>query len=413
MDSEENIVNLMRKVKMCIDKNESEQKNKKTLFNIFTILRDESEEVNLHSKFIYELLNINGTHEMGEVYLKSFLNIIQFEYNGMDLSKAKVKREYENIDILICLGNKAIIIENKIYAGDQENQLNRYNNKLLGKGYRDEDIVIYYLTLDGHSPDPDSIKGLNKEINLISYDKEILCWIDTCISQSEKYPAIKEILKQYEGVVKKLTNNSMEDKFKMELVELLMSEDNFKTALKINIVVNDAKLKIMKNFWEQLEKLLSTLMENKNCTLTKYNYYKNSIDDYYKPRKKILSLTYLVKEVTEDINLYFTIEINWKLYYGFFLGKNQENSSKIIRDINNRKVATEYCDDILKLNDSFHDKKSTSWLGWRYVYDKEVGNKYNFMEFDSDNTVNLSNEKYMEETINSICEEIGELLNFK
>jgi hypothetical protein len=413
MDNEEKILKLMGKVKVCIDKNESEQKNKKTLFNIFTILRDESEEVHLHSKFIYELLNINGTHDMGEVYLKSFLNIIQFEYTGMDLSKAKVKREYENIDILICLGNKAIMIENKIYAGDQENQLNRYNNKLLGKGYRDEDILIYYLTLDGHSPDTDSIKGLNKEINLISYDKEILCWIDTCISQSENYPAIKEILKQYEGVVKKLTNNSMEDKFKMELVELLMSEDNFKTALKINNVVNDAKLKIMKNFWEQLEKSLSPLMENKNCTLTNYNYYKNSIADYYKPGKKILSLTYLVKEVTEDINLYFTIEINWKLYYGFFLGKNQGNSSKIIRDIDNREVATEYCDNILKLNDSFHDKKSTSWLGWRYVYDKEVGNKYNFMEFDSDNTVNLSNEKYMEEIINSICEEIGELLNFK
>jgi len=42
-------------------------------FNIFSILRQETDEVNLHSRFIYELLNPKGSHNQGDTFLEIFL----------------------------------------------------------------------------------------------------------------------------------------------------------------------------------------------------------------------------------------------------------------------------------------------------------------------------------------------------
>ncbi|MBO0201250.1 PD-(D/E)XK nuclease family protein, partial [Vibrio alginolyticus] len=48
-------------------------------FNIFSILRNESEEVALHSRFIGELLNPNGSHGQGRLFQQLFLQQLQGE----------------------------------------------------------------------------------------------------------------------------------------------------------------------------------------------------------------------------------------------------------------------------------------------------------------------------------------------
>ena len=45
----------------------------KHAFNIFSILRHEDDEVNLHSRFIAELLDPQGTHGMGMAFLERWL----------------------------------------------------------------------------------------------------------------------------------------------------------------------------------------------------------------------------------------------------------------------------------------------------------------------------------------------------
>lgn len=42
-------------------------------FNIFSILRSESDEVYLHSQFLAELLNPKGSHNQGDILLGLFL----------------------------------------------------------------------------------------------------------------------------------------------------------------------------------------------------------------------------------------------------------------------------------------------------------------------------------------------------
>ena len=42
-------------------------------FNIFTLILKSGDEVNLHNKFIYELLNPKGSHSQGRLFLDLFL----------------------------------------------------------------------------------------------------------------------------------------------------------------------------------------------------------------------------------------------------------------------------------------------------------------------------------------------------
>ncbi|MDB5016397.1 MAG: hypothetical protein JWQ84_1229, partial [Mucilaginibacter sp.] len=105
-------------------------------FNVFRILKLESSEVRMHSAFIAELLKPNGSHGQKDIFLKLFVNAFCFKDNLIDLQSCKVKVEESigtisddrtqggRIDIVITDKHyRKIIIENKIYAGDQDNQL--------------------------------------------------------------------------------------------------------------------------------------------------------------------------------------------------------------------------------------------------------------------------------------------------
>ncbi|MGL5189797.1 MAG: PD-(D/E)XK nuclease family protein, partial [Cetobacterium sp.] len=87
-------------------------------FNIFSILRNERDEVNLHSKFIGELFK---NRNFGDVFLKMFLDSVEININ--EKFDKDIYLEYETpkngrIDILLKISSqnfkKAIIIENKI-----------------------------------------------------------------------------------------------------------------------------------------------------------------------------------------------------------------------------------------------------------------------------------------------------------
>ena len=186
-------------------------------FNIFSILRDSNDEVNLHSKFIYELLNPLGSHGMKNSFLNIFLEVVGLEkYRVEDF---RVYREKYNIDILLISKEKAIIIENKIQTCEHSNQLERYFETIKDKGYKD--IEIIYLTLFGSEPD-----SLKSRVINISYRDEIREWIDKSISLVAKYPNIRETLIQYLELIEKLTYKRDNRGFIMETKELLLKDKN-------------------------------------------------------------------------------------------------------------------------------------------------------------------------------------------
>src|SRR6056297_3404229 len=68
-------------------------------FNIFSVLKMETDEVATHSRFIAELLNPNGAHGQKDEFLKIFINnlrerkILTVDPHNLDLSDSKVVKE--------------------------------------------------------------------------------------------------------------------------------------------------------------------------------------------------------------------------------------------------------------------------------------------------------------------------------
>ncbi|MDE1349694.1 PD-(D/E)XK nuclease family protein, partial [Vibrio aestuarianus] len=106
-------------------------------YNLFKVLRSPSDEVRLHSRFLGDIFNINGLHGLGVKPLKLLLQMINVTPIN-DNFNFEMYVEHKNIDLYLVNNatKQALIIENKIYALDQEQQLLRYYNTAISEGYR-------------------------------------------------------------------------------------------------------------------------------------------------------------------------------------------------------------------------------------------------------------------------------------
>ena len=229
------IKNLLQQVSIIQRKYDEIAKITGENFNIFSIMRAESDEVRTHSRIIAEFLNPKGMHNQGSVFIKLFFDEIQslqdikdnFDYENVTVLVEEhvgtIDKDYSEggfIDIVIKDSEHQVVIENKIYAGDQKGQLLRYKNNY-------PDCKLIYLTLNGKEPSEFSYKIGNEkdlkldEIILISYLYNIKNWIEKCLEKTHSLPIIRETLVQYLHLIKKLTNQTTNNNMKAEIKELI------------------------------------------------------------------------------------------------------------------------------------------------------------------------------------------------
>ena len=176
-------------------------------FNIFNILGIGHYEVTTHSPMLGELLNPEGRHGQGAMFLHLFL--LQFKVSNFDADSAELKREFPigpkagasggRIDILLKDRNgSAIIIENKIYTGDGYGQLELYRKAF-------PEAELFYLTLAGDKPKK-VCGGVDPPPRCISYKTDILGWLRDCHKAAVRVPAVRETIYQYIRLIEELTD---------------------------------------------------------------------------------------------------------------------------------------------------------------------------------------------------------------
>lgn len=205
----------------------------KTKFNIFSALHDDNDERYLHSRFITYLLSTDtkylksqySHHGMENEFLKLFVQSV-LKIDDFDCENCEVIAEYKDIDILVYNNEQAIIIENKIYAGDSNHlhrcdeysgQLERYYNTIKkgidkdGKeSIKKEEVFIIYLTLGGNLPSTESLgKTLNlNDVRRIDYTNDIATWLTNCAKLTENSDEfLSKTILQYKELIKKLTSD--------------------------------------------------------------------------------------------------------------------------------------------------------------------------------------------------------------
>ena len=76
------------------------------------------------------------------------------------------------IDFVLESKNFCAVIEMKVDARDGDSQLARYASFCRKKR---KEYMVYYLTLDGHAPEEQSVRGVEPErFRCISFEKESL-----------------------------------------------------------------------------------------------------------------------------------------------------------------------------------------------------------------------------------------------
>jgi len=265
MKNKKIIPNLLDKLISLNYKISLKEKNEES-FNIFKALHKENDEVRLHSRFISVLLSPNSSHNKKTLFLEKFLNlndIKEFELDQVEVIPNEIiKSEYKNIDILIInrISSQAIIIENKIYAHDSNNedtgQLERYYELVKDEQIKEENIYVYYLSIDGREPSDESY-GKNIELKnktrIIDYEHNIKAWLNSCLQNCINEPFLRESITQYINLIDDMTHNT-DVTDRLEIIDLIsQSESDLKATKLLFDNYKHIKWHTVRNFWNELE----------------------------------------------------------------------------------------------------------------------------------------------------------------
>jgi hypothetical protein len=255
---------LLQEVDKTIQHHKTLAKERGEDFSLFSIMGMESNETHTHSAIIAALLNPKHNHYKETLFLEKFLETIGYDIKEDNLEKAqiikefhigKIDKDYETggfIDILIKFDSgRTIAIENKIYAKDQWKQLYRYSKYNQGK------TTLYYLNLFGTEPTKESSHTLkSRNINKISYKKDILDWLDKCQSELLKGSMLDVSIKKYSLLLKKLTN-TMDRTQEIEMTKSIL--DHFEAARYIHSNLD----KLINNIRETFRQAVILDLKNK------------------------------------------------------------------------------------------------------------------------------------------------------
>jgi len=145
-------------------------------YSLMNALLKASDEVRLHSRFIFSMINPDGLHYCGNQFLKVFLDLLPDELKSfIDPESARVFKEKGKIDLLIHDDNNFLIVENKLSAVDQKYQITRYIQYIQreffeGREDISSNIAVVYLSKSRKEPSQDSLIGFRLEDGTLHWE---------------------------------------------------------------------------------------------------------------------------------------------------------------------------------------------------------------------------------------------------
>jgi len=179
-------------------------------FNVFETLNIVNAEIR-HSSVLAWLLNPNANHGCGDYFVKLFLKytfstnkdylkskLTIFDLEKFDYSDLEIRREWNNIDILIISEkNKFIVvIENKISSAEHSNQLTRYF-EIIEKNFPSYEKIFVYLTPEGE---------IGTDEHWLTFDYAVILNILNDLIEYKRSSLSEQILsflKQYSTIIRR------------------------------------------------------------------------------------------------------------------------------------------------------------------------------------------------------------------
>uniref|UniRef100_UPI003F4B6918 PD-(D/E)XK nuclease family protein n=1 Tax=Brachyspira catarrhinii TaxID=2528966 RepID=UPI003F4B6918 len=355
---------IFSKIKIIIKEIKEEMKQYPPQFCIFDVVnlqRHENYNSNLFAKFLQ--INIKYGENTELSFVKDFLMYLHNEFEWdyglnsieelekINHSYIKIKREEyaesRRIDLFISYKKDfAIIIENKIYAGEQDNQLDDYYKNKKKDNYKK--LYMIFLTPSGYEPytlSEESKKELGNNFQTLKHS-DIALWLEN-ILENEKYSflhdsnilfkdndnkyirdyrLLKSAMIQTIHNANMISNNTKELDMTKAKIQKLLEENIFKDIQtvedieeykvifeKVNQLLEEMKINFLKPSIEkhiQFVNILISIINKKISFDDKFNscnYKLNGIDE---------------KSIINNINKNL-LENNYNINFNIFL--NNEN----------------------------------------------------------------------------------------
>ena len=266
------------------------------LFDLFNI------NENMHSDILADMLNPKGRHK-NKQFLDLFLEALEIP-KFKNIKEVVVNRELptaekKRMDIAIYDKTNFIILENKMHdAKDQPFQLFNYYKEALHNKYKPENIYILFLTKYGYSHSENSFPkekqnefGLVNPILCISFEKEILKWLNTCKTISENAPRSFYCIEMYIELIRKTINR---DKYMEEIVKHLANNPS-----QMNAAIDVVKALQGRNFLEFNSETRNLILKNIESIVNKEPYFGKLVTN----NNGTHNLSYL-----KNADVYFVVE---------------------------------------------------------------------------------------------------------
>ena len=325
-------------------------------FNVFSVLRSTSDEVNLHSRFLHALLDYRKSPDAERRNLMDFLHSVAGKENFKE-EGIKVERERDNIDILITNNAKqAVVIENKIWAGDQSRQLQRYFDA-LEKHFCD--IQLLYLTLDGHAPSEDSVGNLkDNDYKTISYKDDLPTWLERCQKRAYAEPALRESVAQYLRLIQKLTGTDFSGAYMNKLKKLCLQDNNLLLVHDLKGAMTEAHISLLQKLWCEIESSLEEIQD-----LPSKDEGESDISEER------------IRRFVKDSRNYQYHGLNYTLSSTASLGVIVENTIYLCVGCNKEECEKDY-NELKEVCKNINGSKPTQWCPWWRYDDSGLDLKY-------------------------------------
>lgn len=386
-------------------------------FTVFSALRNETDEEKTHTTFLYEVLRPDGQHGMKDTFLKDFFKTV-LKVDNYDKT-AKIFQEchidpkddnYGRLDLCIETDSARYPIEIKIYADDQDHQMERYHKFAKRKS---EVSQVYYLTLNGHSPSEKSLGKLSEnDVICISFAKEIHAWLNNCIDIANHKHAqdVVAVINQYQTLLNKLTDEQQDDVYMDAINKLISSsKENYECAVAFEKGLAAARTEKLRELFNDIRKYLA---ENKK--LKDYSIFNNSIEEdellekriseYYSLDKNTWPKIWFEIKRVNEIRIILNIELGVTLYYGLIFTNDDWDKIPIQKDVLGKAFGRNnscWTDRINKF------KGKDWWIWWRYLPFKD--SPLNFRSCSGIYT-NLYDRQEYQNILDAISKELGDNL---
>lgn len=224
-------------------------------FRLFDFLR--TDEMGL-STCIASLLDPKGTHGQGHAFLEAFLEMHGLDSEWMDDAKncevvtEKTANGLRRIDIYLDFPNVGVVgIENKPWAGDQDQQLSDYAAYLEKVASGKRWLLIY---LSNREPTEESIKRGDRErmeegglLVRDDYD-QLIRWLDICAHRS-KALVVRVFIEELIKFIRAGVNGEMDMSEENETCGIILnSKENIGSAFQVAGAINAVKKSLLLRF---------------------------------------------------------------------------------------------------------------------------------------------------------------------